>query len=364
MITRHTNVGGVALAALAPLLTFGCTRDAAPVPNTEFAVPVRVATVRAADGSQPIQVTGMLAGRDEAQLSFKAGGVIARVFVRAGDRVHAGQVLAEVQPAEIDAMVSKARSAADQAGREARRVRSLYRDSVATLAQLEQTETLARVADADLSAAVFNRRHATIVAPSDGVVLARLREPNELVAPGAPVLEMRASAGGVVVHAGLVDRDAVRVTKGAAATVRFAALPDQSFSGRVTQVAAAADPATGTYRAEIALDARGAELVSGLSARVEIATRGTRALWTVPMDALAEADGDSATLYVVDAPRRRVSRRTVHIAFVRGDHAAIADASLADARVVVEGVAGLRDGSLIRISPQRTGAVAVAGSLR
>lgn len=340
-----------AAAAALLLVASACAREGTPAAAADTAVPVHVVEVAWADGALPVRATGMVAGRDEAELSFKVGGVISRVAVRPGDVVRAGQTLAEVQPAEIDAQVTKARSAAEQAGRELTRIRALHRDSVATLAQLEQVQTAAAVAEADLRAATFNRRHATIIAPSNGTVLARLREPNEIVAAGATVLVMRATAGGAVLHVGLADRDAVRTAVGAAVVVRFDAYPGRTFSGRVTQVAARANPATGTYEADVALDARDVSLASGLVGRAEITARSTRQVLTVPVEALLEADADSASVFIADAAQRRVTRRTVHVAFVRDGLAALADVSLAGAHVVTDGAAELRDGASIRVVP-------------
>ncbi len=345
----HVAVRRAAAPALL-LAASACGREAKPAVVADAAVPVHVAAVAWADGAPPIRATGMVAGRDEAELSFKIGGVISHVAVRAGDAVRAGQMLADLQPAEIDAQVAKARSAAEQTARELKRVRALYRDSVATLAQLEQVETIATVADADLRAATFNRRHATILAPANGTVLARLKEPNELVSPGVAVLLVRANTGGAVLHVGLADRDAVRASVGAAALVRFDAFPGRTFTGRVTHVAARANPVTGTYEADVALDASDATLASGLVGSAEIAARATRQVLTVPIEALLEADADSASVYVADVTKGRVTRRTVHVAFVRDGRVALTDLALTGAQVVTRGAAELRDGAAIRIA--------------
>ncbi len=63
-----------------------------------------------------IALHGVIGSRDEAKLSFKVGGVIARIAVDAGDSVHAGQMLAEIEPAEIDAQLSSGPRARRQGG--------------------------------------------------------------------------------------------------------------------------------------------------------------------------------------------------------------------------------------------------------
>ena len=105
--------------------------------NTNPPVTVDVATVTTDAIAQPVTVTGTFGSRDEIPLSFKIGGVIARVVVDQGVSVHKGQLLAALDLREIDAMVDKAKVGVDKAERDAARIRRLQADSVATLAQLQ-----------------------------------------------------------------------------------------------------------------------------------------------------------------------------------------------------------------------------------
>ena len=94
--------------------------------------PVAVRAVRVTNTmlARPIVTDGTVAPKDEIALSFKVGGVIARIAVDAGDAVRAGQVLAAVDLQEIDATLAKARSGAQKAERDLARARRLYADSV------------------------------------------------------------------------------------------------------------------------------------------------------------------------------------------------------------------------------------------
>src|SRR6266498_4478874 len=163
----------------------------------------------------PVIATGLLGPKEEIALSFKIGGVIARVLVDPGVRVSAGDTLAALDLSEIDAAVARAKSAADNAERDLARAQRLYADSVVTLAQLQDAETGTTAARSDLETARFNRRYALIIAPAAGVILRRDKEPGELAAPGAPVLVLGSTARGAVLRAGLADRDVVRVGLGA-----------------------------------------------------------------------------------------------------------------------------------------------------
>jgi len=299
-----------------------------------------------------VAATGVLAAKEEVALGFKVGGVIARVLVDEGRSVRAGDTLALLDLSEIDAGVTRARSAAEKADRDLGRARRLYADSVATLEQVQNAATGADVARAEFDAAAFNRRYAVILAPAGGTILRRLAEPGELVAPGTTILTLGSRARGFVVRAGLADRDVVRVRRGDSAEVRFDAVPGRSFRGTVTEIAGAADAATGTYAVEVRLPGRdAAALPTGLVAEVSIRPAATRAVALIPIEALLEADGADAVVFVLSADGRRAVRRAVRIAFLSGDRVAVAAGLDGVQAVITDGAAYLDDGAAVRVQP-------------
>src|SRR6059058_610963 len=148
------------IAVLVPLALVACGRGRAAAPPVGDAVAVRVAPVSMDRIAPPLTATGTLGPKEEVTLSFKVGGVIGRVLVDEGQSVRAGDTLALLDLSEIDAGVTRARSAAEKTERDVARARRLYADSVATLEQVQNTETARDVAGAELEAAMFNRRYA------------------------------------------------------------------------------------------------------------------------------------------------------------------------------------------------------------
>jgi multidrug efflux system membrane fusion protein len=340
--------------ALAGAAFLGCAWSGAEEPATvaDQQAVVRAAPVIDTVLARPIVATGTVAPADEIALGFRTGGVIGRIAVDAGDPVRAGQTLASLDLREIDASLAKARSGAAKAERDLDRARRLYADSVVTLAQRQDAETAAELARADLEASAFNRRYAVIVAPANGVVLRRAAEPGENISAGATVLVVGSRGGGRgnVLEIGLADRDAVSVRKGDPALARFDALPGREFAGRVTRIGAAADPVTGTYEVEIALDDAGA-LTAGLVGRAEIRPARGAPATLIPIEAVLEADGADATVYTLSADGKRAERRRVTIAFIEGTRVAVSGGLEGASRVLTDGAAYLDDGAAVRVAP-------------
>lgn len=340
---------------------------AAAAELTADPVSVTLATPGDDISAATVVATGTYASRDEIPLGFKIGGVVHRVLVDEGAVVQRGQVLAVLDLREIDAAVAKAQVQVDKATRDQARLLRLVADSVATTVQLQDATSALDAARADLASARVNREYATIVAPEAGTVLQRQVTPGATVAPGASMFVLGGARRGRVLRAGLPDRDALRVQAGDSASVHFDALPGQHFAGRVVLIGRSADPRTGTYSVEVAL--RDAErLPSGLVGEMRVhlrdsfRTRGAAAdrgmtPRTLPADALLEADGDSATIYVLrdgasvtaaGDSTYSAARQRVAVLGIDGDRVQVQGVA-ADARVVARGAPYVTPGTRLRV---------------
>jgi membrane fusion protein, multidrug efflux system len=334
------------LAALA--LSLGACGDGdVAMPPPDGARPVHVADVRSAPRDSSVRAVGRLAPKDELALAFKIGGVIERIEVDEGDAVRRGALLAVLERTEIDAAVERAAESVGKAERDLKRTRALYAEDVATLEQVEDLTTALNIARANLDAARFDARYARIEAPADGVVLARRADPSELIAAGAPVLVVGDLERGWSVRAAVTDRDVVQLAVGDKARVTFDAFPSDVFATHIERIASASDPATGTYEIELAIEPDGKPFVAGLVAKVELEIRGGDRLW-IPVEALLEADGDYASVFVL-ASDDLVERRRVRIGVLSDESVEVREGLSLGEQVVTDGAAWLAEGARVAV---------------
>ena len=368
---RHTNALRSTMllsAAMCPLLS-SC--DSAPAPEREEmprapAVSVSVSTVLSGAADAGVIATGTFGSRDEIPLAFKIGGFVSRVLVDEGATVQRGQLLASLDLREINAAVAKAHVGFDKAQRDQARMQRLAADSVATLVQLQDATSALDAARSDLITATVNREYAAIVAPEAGIVLQRQVTAGSNVSAGTTIMLLGGTRRGRVLRVGLPDRDALRVKLGDAATIRFDALPERVFVGRVQLVGRSADPRTGTYAVEITVNGADA-LPSGLVGTATIAAHGATGEASsgrsVSVDALLEADRDSATVYTIvpasDSPNELIAQpQRVRVTGMSGDRAKI-EGLAPDTRIVTRGAAYVTPGARVRIVTTDTLAAAL-----
>lgn len=331
-------------------LLSGCGQDvdAVAAPAAE-PVKVYVASVKKEARALPIRSSGRLATKAEIKLSFKVGGFLERLHADEGAFIRQGARLARLNLAEIDAQVLQAQSALDKAKRDLERAEGLYQDSVATLEQLQDARTGAEIAEATLKIASFNRRHAEIAAPANGRILRRTVEEGELVAPGQPVFLFGADQEGWIVRAGLADRDIVKLALGDSADLVFDAYPEQVFAGKVVEIADAADPMSGTFEVEVAVDDPGRMLKSGFIARVDLYPSTEEIVTIVPVEALVEGNGNEGVLYAYDAASRQATKISVNIARVMDESIAVSGGLEGIDAVVTEGAGFLKGDGVVEV---------------
>jgi RND family efflux transporter MFP subunit len=329
----------VALAACGPART-----PAAPPPLQAVEV-VAVAAPRAAGG---ITATGTLERRREMALSFRIAGVLTKVAVEAGDSVRAGQVLATIDPAAVDARQQASSADLDKARRDLERARTLYAKGFVAKARLDDAESALRSAAAAHSGAAFDRRWAQLVSPASGVVLERAAQAGEVVQPGQAVVTVADLDSPLVLRVPLPDRDVAGVALGSTVEVTVDALPGQALAGRVTRVGQAADARTGAVTVEIEVAARPG-LRSGQIASARIASRAPAAnagFARIPAEAVLEASGQTAAVLRLDDGRAR--RASVRFGGFDGDDALVA--GLADGtRVITAGAGFVSDGDRVAV---------------
>ncbi len=295
----------------------------------------------------PVRTSGKLSTKTESRLSFKTGGIISRIHTEEGQSVQSGELLAELNPEEIRSKVQQAELVLKKSERDFSRAENLYRDSVVTLEQFENAKTALDVARTNDRIARFNLQYSSIHAPSDGKILKRLAETNEIIAPGHPVFFFASTKNDWVVRTNLTDRDVIRVHLLDSADIQFDAYPGQVFKGLVSELGTSADPYTGTYEVEIQLLRKPEKLVSGFFARINIYPAGEGKKIIVPYEAMVDGAGQSGYVYVIKDGRHQ--RRRISIGSYTDQGINVKSGLVEGEEIVMEGAQYLRADSQIEI---------------
>ena len=290
-------------------LLASCTNEPGQKKNDEDGrqLAVQIQQVKQDSPFAEIDTDGSVAWREETPLSFTSPGQIDRVYVNAGDIVRRGQLLASLDSTTVSAALSSAQAEQDRALAEYNRLSRLMNDGWITKSRYEAARAAAEAAKAEVRARRFAIQTAEITARSYGVILARLAEPGQIIAPGVPVLNFGVGASGSVLRISLTDKEAGQIRVGAPATIVFDALKGSIFKGSITSIGSKADLDTGTFVAEIGM-AYDPRIRSGLIGRASVTALSARQPLVPPL-ALFSARADEGFVYVIcDDSRARLRK--------------------------------------------------------
>jgi RND family efflux transporter MFP subunit len=347
-IDMKTTISLVIITAI--VLFASCSKTTSVSKEQNQAICVKTDSLTETNASIPIQCSGILSSKRMIKLSFKTGGIISSINVDEGSYVKKGQILATLDMTEISAQVSQTKLAFEKAERDLKRVKNLYRDTVATLEQLQDATSAYEAALENKNIAEFNQRFSYIVAPENGKIISKLNEEHELVGPGMPVIIFSEQGKDEwVVKAGLSDKDIIKVKKGDKAEISLDAFPNKSFNAFVSQVSEAADPQSGTFEVELSINPENEKLINGLVAKLKIESLDKQNVTLVPADALTEADGKKAFVYIVEKSDTTAKKVPVTIAYLQNDAVAIVEPISKMGQVITQGAGYLEDGSKILV---------------
>ncbi|SEB18428.1 efflux RND transporter periplasmic adaptor subunit [Pedobacter hartonius] len=339
-------------------LVYSCSSHPEAVKTETDTIPVRVMALTQQNANAAMAVSGQFTTDDEVMLSFKTGGIINSLNVKEGDAVKKGQLLATLNPIEINAQVQQARLSVEKAQRDYQRTQNLYRDSVATLEQLQNSKTALQQSQQQLNMASFNRQYSEIHAPKDGYILSKLANTGQQVSPGMAILKTNgAESGKWMLRVGISDNEWAVMQLNDHANIQTSSLPGQSFEGVVTRKSEGVDEATGTFSADISFRGKKPKAIAaGMFGKAIIEpgrkTAGSSS-WQIPYEALLDGDGSTGYVFVTN-DNKTAKKLKVTVAGIDKNTVTISHGLENATALIISGSAYLTDQSMISVLPSKT----------
>ncbi len=334
--------------------------------------PMPVIAVKKNEIQGKVYGPGTVQSKVPVAVSTKITGILEKLYVDQGDRVKKGQLLAELDVAELKARVAAARAAMSRVQRDMGRARAdvakalaslalaqsnyrrdleLVKDGYISEAAFDTTKAALKVAESEeaaarAAAAALEAEHAQaaselevteaalgytrIVAPMDGLITLRKAEIGNTVSPGSPIFQM-VDLDQIWVAAWIDETQIAQLGEGQKASIKLRS--GRVFQGKVARLNRAADTVTRELEVDVKFHSQPEPLVIGEEAEVEIATRRQTAP-AVPLSAIISRNGQPGVMVVEGG---QLSFRKVSLGVQDGKKAAV--------------LAGLQEGDLIVLNP-------------
>jgi RND family efflux transporter MFP subunit len=246
-----------------------------------------VLSAPAVSNQEAVTASGILEASRTASISTRIMGYINRVYVKVGDHVNKGQLLASVnaqdiqaKKAQADASIAEAEAQFKNAQKDYDRFSALYQKQSASAKELDNVTLQYNASKSRLEAAQQMRNevnamtaYTNITAPFDGTVTQKMADEGSMTTPGMALLTLEQS-GGLQIRASVSEEDIDKIKIGNKAKVEIQAA-GRTIESSVTEISPSSQLTGGQYL--VRLDVASADkenLYSGMYVTVSIPVNG------------------------------------------------------------------------------------------
>ncbi len=258
---KFFSARGLILLSIVSALS-GCTKEAEPTPD--IAVPVIKADC--SPEAEAEVYYGQIKGKYESALSFMTGGKIAFRRIKTGSTLKTGDILMELDTADIkesfktaSARLDEAKSRLNFAKADYARQSSLFKDEIISKAKFEESSNNLEIALSFYKQAEASYRqsknlteYAVLRSPWDATVTEIYAEAGQVVSQGQPVMTI--IKNGIFEAEFYVPENKLQnFAEGAAVSITLWAARDKTLNAVIGEISPKADKKTGSFkiRAEI-----------------------------------------------------------------------------------------------------------------
>jgi HlyD family secretion protein len=327
-------------------------------------------------GTPILTASGYVVARRKAVVSAKIQGRLSELRVEEGSAVREGETIARLESNDYEASVQRAEAAVQRAEadlaenqRQLRLAEDLARQGIVDIDQRDAAASRVKIAEAalaqtkaDLAYAQAQLQNTYIRAPFSGVVVKKMAEVGESVAPIPPGVNISTSSGAVValadlatleVEADVAEANVAKVGNGQPAEVTVEAIPDRRYKAVLRQVIPTADRTKATVMVKVTILDKDKDLKPEMSAKVTFlepekkpAPAASAPVVLVPRESVVSRDGRPTVFLVRDG---KAQARAVQLGTERKGQVIVEDGLAGGETLIVRPKDDLRDGAPVKV---------------
>ncbi len=327
----------------------GCgAQDATEQETVVSRVPVNVETVEVQDFDKMITLGGLTAAENTVHVIAKVSGMeqIKAVNVKVGDKVRAGQVLAQLDNETASINMSNAQLAYDKAYSDYENYKQLFDLGAVSQSDLNQLKMAYENASNTLRQAQMAMDYATVTAPISGTVTMVNANVGSYATASSPMFEI-ANVDTLEISAGINEQNVSKISIGQEVLLKVNSVSDEWFSGTITEISKVMNAQTKAYPITIAMNNKDDALVAGMYAEIQVVVDHVDDVLVVPVDAIVYKEAKPFA-FIAQADGT-VKEAALTLGINDGDNYVITEGLQAGDQVVVKGNGNLVSGEAITV---------------
>ena len=269
-MARLNYYSGITMLCTCVLLSSGCKKHATPKEAAPVNVEVQVIDGKGADGtSAGVSYSGTVVSDGESLMSFSLPGTVTHIYVKEGQKVAKGQVLARIKSESLNDQRNIAVAELEQVRDLYNRLKKLHDQNA--LPDVKWVEVQAKLKQAENAVSLADRAvgDASITSPISGYVAEKLADEGQSVLPSQPVLRI-VNVNDLQVAISVPEEEINRFGKDVSASVTFDALAGMQVTGTNATKEVVADPLTRSYKVKFSIPNAEGKILPGMIGNVTV----------------------------------------------------------------------------------------------
>ncbi len=343
---KHTLIGAVVTLSLSTLLT-GCNK-AISEPAELLIKPVKLLAVKDLTVDDSDAFLARIDATYRAQLSFQVGGEVEKLLVRMGQGVEKGEVLATLDPKDLQLALDAAQAQYALAKTQWERAKSLYSKKLISTDSYDQKETQYKAALASFEQAKTDLSYTKIQAPFDGVVSYTYVKPYQVVGEKQEILNLIDNTTldvSFTLPVSYAESVSLSALKNAEMWVTMDSEPSKRIPGKFKEISTQPNIDTNSYEATVTITRpTDRNLLTGMTGQVHIAKQNKSNAMTLPTSAWVNKQESQGEVWVMDSSTQQVNKVTLSL----NESGAIESGLDNNDYVVIAGVERLVEGQVVK----------------
>lgn len=343
---KHTLIGAVVTLSLSTLLT-GCNK-AISEPAEPLIKPVKLLAVKDLTVDDSDAFLARIDATYRAQLSFQVGGEVEKLLVRMGQGVEKGEVLATLDPKDLQLALDAAQAQYALAKTQWERAKSLYSKKLISTDSYDQKETQYKAALASFEQAKTDLSYTKIQAPFDGVVSYTYVKPYQVVGEKQEILNLIDNTTldvSFTLPVSYAESVSLSALKNAEMWVTMDSEPSKRIPGKFKEISTQPNIDTNSYEAIVTITRpTDRNLLTGMTGQVHIVKQNKSNAMMLPTSAWVNKQEKQGEVLVMDSSTQQVNKVTLSL----NENGAIESGLDNNDYVVIAGVERLVEGQVVK----------------
>lgn len=292
-----------------------------------------------------INLPGIIEPWIQLELLAEVSGTIEEMFVREGNVVKKGDLLARIETDDYRIALDSARAFYTLAKADYERAKIMVRKNATPVADLESMEAKMINAKATMENAALRLSRCNITAPMDGVVNRLDAKAGFFLGVGDPVGQLL-QIDRVKAVVGIPESDVDAVGKISEVDMTIQALDDRRVTGKKYYLASAPESVARVYRLELEIDNPDRSILPGMFLRAQVVKKTITDAVAVPLYSIISRNEEQFVFVAID---NVVEKRPVKLGVVEKWQVQVTEGLKPGEKVVVEGHRDVEDGQEIEV---------------